>query len=228
MSEVVAIVEGQTEQTFVHDQLAAHLGARGIVIWAVLPGRARKSGGVKKWESARGDIVRTLREGRYCTTMFDYYALPGDWPGRAEAAQKAWAERGPHVESAVLDDIAERMGGSFNRNQFVPYVQVHEFEALMFSDVQELAETSAPLCRSSVNYLEDRFRRVLDDAGDPEAINDHYDTCPSRRITGVVRGYRKRAHSPIVAQRIGLERLRAQCRHFATWIERLEQLEQTH
>ncbi|MCK4658206.1 MAG: DUF4276 family protein [Phycisphaerae bacterium] len=225
MSEIVAIVEGETEQTFVRDQLAAHLGYRGIAIWAVLPGRTRKRGGVKKWESASGDIIRTLKEGRYCTTMFDYYAMPTDWPGRAKAAQKGWAERGSHVESAVLNDIAERMGGSFNRSQFIPYVQVHEFEALMFSDVQELAETSAPLCRfSSAECLERQFRGILEEAGNPEAINDNYDTCPSRRITRLVQRYRKCVHGPIVAQRIGLETLRAECEHFATWIEKLEQL----
>ena len=225
MSEIVAIVEGQTEQTFVRDQLAVHLGARGIAIWAVLPGRTRRSGGVKKWESARGDIIRTLKERRYCTTMFDYYAMPPDWPGREESATKDWTLRGQHVESALLDDIAEHMGDSFNRSQFIPYVQVHEFEALVFSDVQELADTSSPLCGLPAGYLAGRFREVLEDAGNPEAINDDYDTCPSRRITKEVRGYRKRVHSPIIAKRIGLEKLRAECTHFAAWIARLEELE---
>jgi hypothetical protein len=65
MNEIVAIVEGQTEQTFVRDVLAEHLGAGGIAIWAVLSGKTRKQGGVRKWEVARNDIVRTLKEGRY-------------------------------------------------------------------------------------------------------------------------------------------------------------------
>ena len=226
MNRVVAIVEGQTEQTFVRDQLAAYLGARGIAIWAVLPGKTRMSGGVKKWESAKGDIVRTLKENRYCTTMFDFYGLPNDWPGREEAARKNWTERGQHVEAAVLDDIAESMGDSFNRNQFIPYIQVHEFESLMFSDIKILAEVSAPLCRyfHRVEPLVRQFRDMLNEAGNPEAINDNYETCPSRRITSLVKGYRKSAHSPIVAKRIGLETLREQCQHFAAWVEKLEKL----
>jgi hypothetical protein len=32
MNDVVAIVEGETEQTFVRDLLAAHLGSRGVNI----------------------------------------------------------------------------------------------------------------------------------------------------------------------------------------------------
>ena len=225
MSEVVAIVEGQTEQTFVRDQLAAHLGARGVFVWPVLPGRTRRKGGVKAWDSARGDIIRTLKEGRYCTTMFDFYALPNDWPGRTEAVHKDWMERGQHVERALLDDISGHMGQSFNPEQFIPYVQVHEFEALMFSDTHQLAETCAALCSYPVASLERQFQEVVDQAGDPEAIDDDYDTCPSRRITEIVASYRKRAHGPIVAQRIGLESLRAKCKHFAAWVEKLEHLQ---
>lgn len=64
MHELVVIVEGETEQTFVRDQLAAHLALHNTTAWPVLPGRHRNRGGVKKWESARQDILRTLKEGR--------------------------------------------------------------------------------------------------------------------------------------------------------------------
>ena len=132
MSEVVAIVEGETEQTFVRDQLAAHLGFLNVTIWAVLPGRHRRHGGVKEWPVAREDILRTLKEGRYCTTMFDYYAMPDSWPGRTFANGLTWDQRASHVEAAMLADIVQMAGNSFNPRQFVPYVQLHEFEALAF------------------------------------------------------------------------------------------------
>jgi len=228
MSEVVAIVEGQAEQTFIRNQLAAHLGSRGVSMWAVLSGKTRKQGGVKKWEIARNDISRTLKEGRYCTTMFDFYAMPADWPGRAEAAGLPWDQRGVHVETAILADITRHIGPDFNPSQFIPYVQVHEFEALMFSDVSTLAQVAAPLCRIGSAYLETQFARILDAAGDPEAINDNYETCPSRRIMALAQGYRKRLHGPIVATRIGLDALRSKCTHFASWLGKLEALAPTH
>lgn len=227
MSEIVAIVEVETEQAFVRNQLAAHLGSRGIAIRAVLSGKTRKHGGVKRWESARNDIVRTLKERRYCTTMFDFYAMPGDWPGRTNASDLPWDQRGAHVEAAILRDLVAHVGESFNPSQFIPYVQVHEFEALMFADVQTLAEVCLPLCERPFASLEPEFREILDTSGNAEAINDGYETCPSRRIMKLARGYRKRAHSPIVAQRIGLEALRSACRHFASWVEKLETLERT-
>jgi len=225
MNEVVAIVEGQTEQTFVRDQLAAHLGGRGTAIWAVLPGRTRKQGGVKEWDVAKADIIRTLNEGRYCTTMFDYYGMPESWPGRTESKAMAWGERAAHVESEVMNDITATMGGEFNPVQFIPYVQLHEFEALAFADVRILAEVTAPLMRIPlIDRLAQHYQSLLDEAGHPEAINDSYETCPSRRIESKVKAYRKRVHGPIVTKRIGLDILRVKCTHFASWIEKLETL----
>lgn len=224
MNEIVAIVEGETEQTFVRNQIAAHLACLGITIWAVLPGRSRRRGGVKKWEVAKQDILRTLREGRFCTTMFDYYAMPTDWPGRAESAKLPWEKRANRVESQVLEDVTAAMGSSFDPRFFIPYVQLHEFEALAFADVEKLASVVAPLGSWSwrTEELTALFQKVVDDSGSPEAINDSYENCPSRRITKIENAYRKRVHGPIVTGRIGLEVLRKECQHFASWIDRLE------
>ena len=224
MSEVVAIVEGQTEQTFVRDHLATHLGAYGIAIWAVLSGKSRRHGGVRRWASARGDIVRTLKEGRYVTTMFDFYAMPGDWPGRAEAGRLPWNQRGAHVEQGIMQAIAEAVGDSFDSRQLIPYVQVHEFEALLFADVANMAETLAPVSRTGVARLSTEFQAILDDAGQAEAIDDSYETCPSRRIASIVPAYQKPLHGPIAAGKIGFDVLRAACPHFGHWLGRLEAL----
>lgn len=225
MNELVVIVEGETEQAFVRDQLAAHLPLHGTTVWPVLPGRHRRHGGVKKWDVARQDIIRTLKEGRFCSTMFDYYALPEDWPGRAQSRSLAWNERALHVEAEILEDVASAMGGSFHRKYCIPYIQLHEFEALAFADVATLASVASPLGPRSAEILTEKFSEVLTEAGDPEAINDAYETCPSRRITGIVSAYRKRVHGPIVTRRIGLDVLREKCAHFSSWLQRLESID---
>jgi hypothetical protein len=224
MVEVVAIVEGPTEQTFVRNQLAAHLGYRDISMWAVLPGKSRRCGGVKEWDVASADIIRTLKEKRYCTTMFDYYAMPDSWPGRVSSKAVLWQDRARHVEQALVADIAETIGDDFDARQFIPYVQLHEFEALAFSEPAVLAAVTGPVARLDPTYLQRHFQSILEEAGHPEAINDSYETCPSRRITSVVRPYRKPLHGPIVTERVGLDVLRAKCTHFATWLDRLESL----
>jgi len=224
MSEIVAIVEGETEQTFVRGQLAAHLGSRGITIWAVLSGKAHRHGGVRKWEGARADILRSLREGRYCTTMFDYYGMPPHWPGRETAQELPWHERATHVEAEVRKEIATAVGGDFNPAQFIPYVQLHEFEALLFSNTETLADVLSANSHLRADCLRQELDRIVAGAGDPEAIDDGYETCPSRRITTLVSSFRKRFHSPIVTQRIGLEALAARCAHFCQWLQKLEAL----
>ena len=225
MNEVVAIVEGETELTFVRDQLAGHLILRQVNIWPVLPGRQRRHGGVKEWDVAKQDIVRTLREGRYCTTMFDFYAMPASWPGRSEAAKLPWQQRAAHVEAGMLRDVAAAMSRGFDPARFIPYAQLHEFEALAFADVSELASVTAPLTQTPLESLRHAFQSIVNEAGDPEAIDDGFETCPSRRILGQVKPYRKRLHGPIVTQRIGLDALRKRCRHFASWVDRLERIE---
>ena len=225
MNELVVIVEGETEQTFVRDQLAAHLIQHQTSAWPVLPGPHRNHGGVKKWEVARRDIIRTLKERRYCSTMFDYYGMPADWPGRAEAAAKPWSERARTVEDKIHADVTAALGGSFNPKYFVPYVQLHEFEALVFADVNVLVSVLAPLGTRSPESLVRHFSEILNEAGHPEAINDGYETCPSRRIGKIVPAYQKRAQGPIVTSRIGIEELRVRCSHFGEWLTRLEDLD---
>lgn len=224
MNELVVIAEGPTEQAFVRDQLAGHLAIHGISTWAVLSGKSRKQGGVRKWEGAKADIVRTLKEGRYCSMMIDYYAMPEDWPGRIDAKRLQWNERAANVERAVSVEINAALGDRFNPKFFIPYVQLHEFEALTFSDVDTLAAVVSPVSGMTTDRLASYFLEVLEEAGYPEAINDGWETCPSRRISGVVGAYRKPLHGPIVTRRIGLEVLRVKCDHFASWLARLESI----
>lgn len=226
MSEVIAIVEGETEQTFVREVLAPELGSRGIWLAARLPGRMRRHGGVRRWESVRGDIFRTLKERGdwFCTTMFDFYRMPMDWPGRAEATARPHQERGACVETALAKDVQEHLPDNLRPDRFIPYVQVHEFEALLFSGVQELADTVWATHPGLSQSAAANLQKILVEAGVPEAINDRPDMAPSKRICHLMRAYQKPLHGPIAAQRIGLARIREQCPHFDEWLRRLEAL----
>jgi hypothetical protein len=158
--------------------------------------------------------------------MFDFYGMPDNWPGRTEAAvaYESPDRKGDFIEKAMLDDLADHAGKDFRAELFIPYVQVHEFEALLFADVTKLAEALTELSGQNQAQLAARFKSILDDAGQPEAINDGRETCPSRRINGVVSRYKKVDHGPLVAGRIGLDALRAACPHFGQWLGRLESL----
>ena len=219
-------MEGQTEIGFVRAVVAPYLALKGVSLWARLPGHERRRGGVRPWESICGDIVRTLKErrDRYCTTMFDYYAMPRDWPGREDSSRLSWDKRGECVEKALAEDIAGRMSADSRPERFVPYVQVHEFEAVLFSDVQALNEVLSGISGSQPGLLTERLKRIVDDAGAPEAIDDCPETAPSKRLLSLAAGYKKRAHGIIAAKYIGLPVMRAACPHFDRWVTRLEAL----
>ena len=105
-------------------------------------------------------------------------------------------------------------------DRFIPHIQPYEFESLLFSDVGRFAQVD-PAWQASVESLQD----VRASAASPEHINDGRDTHPSARLRALLRGrYDKVLHGRAVSALIGVERIRAECRHFGDWLERLERL----
>ena len=150
--------------------------------------------------------------------MVDYYGLrqAGEWPGRADAAKQPFETRAASVQAALAEDIRSAMGTTFNPSRFIPYVSMHEFEALLFSDCERFAHSiNAPRVGAEM-------QSVLDQFGDPEEINDSQATAPSKRILGMVPWYDKVAVGTIAIQDISLESIRRQCRNFGCWLNRLE------
>ena len=149
MTRLLVHVEGQTEEQFVNELLAPHLQAHGYsAVSARLIGNARQRGqrgGVRPWSEVRKTIVNHLRQdpGSSAATMVDYYGLPRTglkaWPGREEASRAGFQAEPEVVEKALLEDVARTMGGGFDSSRFIPFVTMHEFEALLFSDCERFA-----------------------------------------------------------------------------------------
>lgn len=218
MSRVMILVEGQTELNFVKFVLGPILNAKGVYPSPVL---FRARGGSFRYLKIQRDITNSLKAERnvYVTTLVDYYGMPTSWPGR-EAANSCQTvqEKATAVEDALKSDIQIQMGESFNPVRFIPYVQMHEFEALMFSCPQALADSLKD------DTLLGPFQKIRDNVDSPEDINDNYDTCPSRRIKAIYLDYDKVVDGTRVAKAIGLDKMRAECPHFNTWITQLESL----
>ena len=224
MSRILVHVEGQTEESFVNNVLAPHLYRVGYALVSPrLLGNARqrsRRGGIRPWDSVRKDILNhlTADQTALATTMVDYYGLPDTWPGREEGGQKGTLQaRAASVEQAVLDDISESLGGSFDPRRFVPYVVMHEFEGLLFSDPDRFARGIGRPNLSS------EFQAIRDDFDSPEAINDSPETHPSERIMELYQGYQKPLMGVLAVEEIGLDAIRGECPLFDRWVEKLEQ-----
>lgn len=227
MARLLVHVEGETEESFVNEILAGHLHAFGYTkVSARLVGNARqrdRRGGIRAWSSIRKDILRHLKEDAGClsTTMVDYYALPQSgeraWPGRADAALRPFAEKANTIEGALKEDISAEMGVGFDPRRFVPYVMMHEFEGLLFSDTAKLGEG---IGRPD---LSPAFEAIREQFSTPEEINDSPLTAPSKRILGLVPEYEKPLMGTLAVLEIGLDTIRRECPLFRAWVERLEQ-----
>lgn len=214
------VVEGQTEETFANTVLRDHFAHQSIATAAhcVTTRRRRGAtyrGGLATYQHARNDIRRWAEEdgnadARF-TTMFDLYKLPGDFPDHAVAARSSDPYRRVEIlETALRNDIGDR--------RFIPYIQLHEFEALLFADPQRL-EAQFPDRQSAIR----RLIATTDHFDSPELVNDGPTTAPSKRIIEMLPEYegRKASAGPITARQIGLPTLQSKCRHFREWLERL-------
>ena len=154
----------------------------------------------------------------YCSTLFDYYGLPTDFPGKYESKTKN-----------ILSDISETFNASFENalkndirensmRRFIPYVQMHEFEGILFSDPSAMAVgIGRPELRSEFTKIRDAFET-------PEHINDSQVSAPSKRIANLVSGYQKPLMGETAAKAIGLTVIRRECPLFNDWLTKLENL----
>jgi hypothetical protein len=216
------VVEGQTEEAFVKHILAPHLFAHDVlaVPKIVTTRRDRITGrilgrGGGHWTHWRKDIRRFFLDGsadaRF-STLFDLYGLPDDFPRLAEHATCTdTLQRVALLEQAIADDLDDY--------RLVPYIQRHEFEALVLAGLDQLRSI---LDAQDLGGLDALSREVGGTA--PEDVDDGAHTAPSKRLFRHIPSYQKTVHGPLVVDGVGLARLRAACPRLDGWIQRLEQL----
>lgn len=226
MPRLLIHVEGSTEETFVNEVLAPHLYGFGYSkVSARLLGNARmrsRRGGIKSWNAVREDIIDHLKgdQGSISTIMVDYYALPETgnraWPNREAAAELAFANRASHIETAIHAEVCDLMGGGFNNQRFIPYIIMHEFEALLFSDPNNFAKGIGR------EDLADSFQEIKNMFSSPEEINDSPQTAPSKRVVNILPSYEKPLMGTLAVLEIGLKTIRQECHQFNAWLTLLE------
>jgi len=223
--EIYIVVEGQTEQTFVRDVLAPEMALKGIYLYPVLIGKPGHKGGDIRFERAKVDIGKFLKQRSdiYVTTMFDYFRIDENWPGRGMVRQKikngatlSAAEKADALENATRTRIKELFPNCEAENRFVPYVEMHEFEALLFSNADILAQ--------KIGIEVGQINNILAGYNGPEEINDDPVKAPSKQLEELNSAYRKVAMGKTIADSIGVQEIRKQCPHFNDWLTRLEHL----
>lgn len=194
MKRLAISVEGPTEREFVNRVLKPYLLNLGWDMVKPVPLFGSISLNRLKTE------LRHLSEQFECvTTLYDLYGF-----------EKLEGRSAAEIESAMAEVVG-------NVPRLIAYVQQHEFEALLFADVASVAAEFSEV----TNGLQS-LQRILNECGQPEEINHGYNTCPSRRLKKLFQSYDKVRHGAMLAEKIGLERIKNECPRFAEWLGRLE------
>jgi hypothetical protein len=218
MKRVLILAEGQTEEAFITDVLAPHLRKRDIdpiptlVVTRFSKSGPRFKGGITSYDQVRRDVCKLLNDtnAALVTTMLDYYGLPADFPGMGDRPPGNGYLRVKHVEQCFQKEI--------NRHHFVPYLALHEFEALVLVD-----PARCPTSFTDAGIVE-QLLQVRQGVASPEEINEGPTTAPSKRILKIFPAYQKTLHGPLATLDLGLDALRSACPHFNEWVSRLEAL----
>lgn len=217
MRRILILAEGQTEERFVKDLLVPHLTALNpaasisptvIPTKRVLSGKDFK-GGITTYLQLRDTLKRLLNDrSALVTTLVDFYGLPEETPGMADLPAQA-RDKVRHVEQAIHFDL----GSPGNLDM---HLALHEFEAFLFVDPTILEATM------DSDGLAEALLQIRQQFQSPEDINQGRDTAPSKRILSLRPGFGKTSDGVNAVKRIGLQRLREECPHFADWLTRLE------
>lgn len=220
-------VEGQTEEEFVNEVLAHDLYGKGFTsVTARICGSARsrkRRGGICGWPTFREEVAKHLLSdtSAFATSFVDYYALPssgaGGWPGRNTCAGLSLSDKAAHISAALSVDFQTHYGEA-TAKRFIPFVAMHEFEGLLFSDPALMAKG---IGRPD---LEGQLMGIRAGFESPEHINDSPLTAPSKRIVYLEPAYNKILHGNLAALEVTLDRIRHECQTFNGWLSSLENL----
>ena len=218
MKQLIIICEGQTEQEFCKKTLQPYFDKKNILIHAPLI--KKSGGGVVRWSLLRKQVEMHLQHepNAFVTTFIDYYGInhTHEFPNW-NVAQKIPDKnlRIQNLEQAMCSDVSPNL-----QYRFLPYLQLHEFEGLLFSDIKPF------LMQINDTDFKDKsgFKAIFENNPNPELINNNPETAPSKRLENHILGYHKIVYGNIIAESLGLALIRSKCPRFNAWILKLEQI----
>lgn len=217
MKRLLIVVEGDTEKEFVDKVLSPYLYTKGIISVVCFKIKHTK-GGLTKYQHLKTDLTNSVYESNVLvSTLIDFYALPKDFPKNEEAKRIVnKADRLTFLEKAIVEDLETEKGQSFPN--LLPYIQLHEFEALVFSSLDAIKSLYS---NEDANFIE--LEQIINAYPNPEDINDSPQTAPSKRLMNnqLIKGYNKINDGIMIIQEAGIETVLSKCPRFKTWVETL-------
>lgn len=224
MNYLHILCEGKSELVFASYVLSPYLIMKEIQVIPqalITNKRLNAKGGMISFSHAMRDLENMMRQfndgeknRRLFTTMFDLYALPNDFPGYEQSLR--------YKDYGQVEILERGFSAFVNKQNFIPYIQLHEFEALVLCNVPELVNMY-PDAEKELKQLE---TLIVDDYnGNTELVDNGPSTAPSKRIIQALDGkyrYDKPQGGKLTTSSLGIPALRTRCRHFNDWLTKIE------
>ena len=213
MRRLIIIVEGDTEKEFVDKILFPFLSQNGIHVISCYK-ITKTGGGLTNYEHLRKDLLKAVYEDNVLvTTLVDFYALPSNFPKYEEAKEIIDKnDRLTFLENAIIEDIQ----GKHYLPHFLPYIQLHEFEALTFTSINGFQNYFS---EEEADF--DGLKKVINTFENPEDINESKESAPSKRLKNLVPSYNKIVDGNGIISANGIDLVLQKCVRFHSWIERI-------
>lgn len=213
--EIIAIVEGTTERVFINSMVRKYLITKNISIKAI---DSLVDGDVR-FNRNKNDIINSLckKNCPYVTTFIDYYGIK-EWPGVKDIPIGASPiQIASIINEATKEKLIEEYPTIDIERRFIPFIAVHEFEALLFSDCDILIQR--------LKITDKKVQAAIRKCKEPESINDGKETAPSKRLEKFAPpSFTKTGTGIAIAEAIGIDAMRQKCPNFNAWISSLENL----
>lgn len=218
MKRLVIIVEGETEESFVNNILCPYFCSKGLYNTIQCFKTKHSHGGISKYFYIKKDILNTIYEKDVVVSMMiDFYRLPLDFPGFSDLkATQTHKEQASLLETEIKKDLEDTQKHQFDN--FIPYIQLHEFEALVFASIKGI---DILFEREEMDYK--GLMNVIEEHPNPEEINNHPATALSMRLKKLIPGYNKVLHGIEIIKTMGMPELLEKCPRFKTWVESMEE-----
>lgn len=201
MVRVAISVEGTTEERFTELVLKPYFMQKNIYITPI------NMKGDINLRRVKRELENLAYSFDFITTLYDFYGFKG----------KEDQDTKESLEDKILQNINPNI-----INKVIPYVQMYEFEALLFSNSSILGRELTHIERNiSVETWANDILNQFENK--PEKINNSEQTAPSKRLLNFT-NYMKTTHGPNIVKNIGLDEIREKCQGFNSWIEKIERL----
>jgi len=220
MKALIILVEGETEQEFINRILAPYLVSRGLNT-EIRPIMIEKSGGGHGYSNIQ-HLKNTIRpvlnraDEPIVTTLIDHYGINSErkLPGYTAITTTNTEERIHQMEDILQVEIQKIKSYRF----FIPYIQRHEFETLLFSNPEIGFDLEHDRIKEDIVRLCGQFESIED-------INCTPQGAPSKRIGRIYESqkmkYNKVSDAVDIIELTGIEIVLEKCPRFKDWVENL-------